>query len=226
MAHAPILQPRWHARPRPGDRGSTVAPPGAPPGANAGAPPTVPRPRLGWRSIVCKNLGLFLLILLSAVGPLALRYEADSRTYALERLAAQLEFFAERGASWLDAATIMTLTQPAHRQTPAYQQVLDTLRRIEREFDVDNAVLMRREADGQYTFIAAGHDSFAIGQPVYIHTWFPATYAATNETWLRGAMLHSQLFGGRVGDQVFDQFLADQRPPEGPGAGGGDLDVE
>jgi hypothetical protein len=100
----------------------------------------------------------FLLILLVAVVPLALRYYQDSREYELQNLASKLEFFAERGASGVDVDTIRTLTRPEHKQTPAYQNLLGTLRRIEQEFDVDNAVVMRRQADGQYSFVAIGHD--------------------------------------------------------------------
>jgi class 3 adenylate cyclase len=163
-------------------------------------------------SISFKNILLFLLILLVALVPLALRYYQDSRDYEIQNLASRLEFFAERGASWIDVASITTLRRPEDKQTPAYRKLLQTLRRIEREFEVDNAVVMRRRPDGQYVYIAIGHDGFAIGQPVHIHRWFPATYKATNDTWLAGEMMHSQLFGGKVGEQVFDQFLQINTP--------------
>lgn len=156
--------------------------------------------RLGHRSIVFKNVVLFLLILLVAVVPLALRYYQDSRDYEIETVAARLEFFAERGASWLDAEAITTLTEPDHKSTPAYQDLLKALQRIKEEFGVDNAIVMRRQENLKYMFIAAGHDGFDIGQPVFIHEaeWFPATYKATNATWELGEMMHSQLFGGPV----------------------------
>jgi class 3 adenylate cyclase len=154
-----------------------------------------------FRSIIFKNVLLFLLILLVAVVPLALRYYHDSREYEMQNLASKLEFFAERGASWIDVESLLTLTRPEHKQTPAYQNLLSTLRRIEQEFDVDNAVVMRRQANGHYTYIAIGHNEFDIGEAVSIHGWFPATYQATNDTWLAGEMMHSRLFGGRVVDQ-------------------------
>ncbi|GIX47808.1 MAG: hypothetical protein KatS3mg131_2019 [Candidatus Tectimicrobiota bacterium] len=171
---------------------------------------------LRWRlphcSIVVKNLLLFLLILLVAVVPLAWRYYQDSRAYEIQNLASRLEFFAERGASWLDVPAITTLRRPEDKQTPAYRQLVRTLNRIKQEFGVDNAIVMRRQEDGSYTYVAAGHGGFAIGQPVHIHAWFPATYKATNDTWERGEMMHSQLFGGRVGEYVFDQFLQINAP--------------
>ncbi len=236
-----------------------------------------------YRSIVFKNILLFLLILLVAVVPLALRYYQDSRNSEIQNWASKLEFFAERGASWLDVEAITTLTQPRDMQTPVYQNLLNTLKRITEEFQVDDAVVMRRAPNGRYTYVAIGHgytvssppinppiqnpcnpalsgeirnpcnpatsvvnnpcnptstrgvsnpchptalqagsnpcaptavtdNAFDIGQPVHIHDWFPATYKATNDTWEAGEMMHSQLFGGQVGNQVFDQFLQINTP--------------
>lgn len=165
-----------------------------------------------FRSIIFKNVLVFLLILLVAVGWLAFRYYQDSRNYEIDNVASKLEFFAERGASWIAVEPITTLTQPEHKQTPAYQQLLQTLRRIESEFGVDNAVVMRRQPNGKYVFVAAGHDGFAVGQEAFIHELFPATYKATEDTWKAGEMMHSQLFGGQVGEQEFDQFLQINTP--------------
>lgn len=163
--------------------------------------------RLLLSSIVTKNIALFVVILMVAVVPLAARYYQDSRDYEIQNLASQLEFFAERGASWVDVEATTQLSRAEDRTKPAYQAVLDTLQRIEREFGVDNAVMMRRQPDGQYIYLAAGHDGFDPGEPADIHKLFPATYAATNDTWLSGEMMHSRLFGGKVGDDDFDQFL-------------------
>ena len=171
-----------------------------------------PRRLRFFRSIIFKNVLLFLLILLVAVVPLALRYDQDSRDYEIQNLASKLEFFAMRGASWLDAQAIATLTRPEDKKTTAYRKLLQTLQRIEREFEVDNAVVMRREADGHYSYVSIGHDGFDISQPVHIHPLFPATYKATDDTWLAGEMMHSQLFGGKVGERVFDQFLQINTP--------------
>jgi class 3 adenylate cyclase len=164
--------------------------------------------RVVWlRSIVTKNVLLFLLILLVAVVPLAVRYYQDSRDYEIQNLASQLEFFASRGATWIDVNAVERLHSPEDKATPAYRSVLATLQRIERDFGVDNAVLMRRGSDGHYVYLAAGHDGFDPGQPADIHDVFPATYKATNDTWAAGEMMHSQLFGGKVGDTEYDKFL-------------------
>ena len=64
------------------------------------------------QSIVCKNIVLFFGILLVAVVPLAWRYYHDCRNDALQHLATTLEVFAERGASWVDVASLPALTQP------------------------------------------------------------------------------------------------------------------
>lgn len=159
------------------------------------------------RSIVTKNVLLFLAILLVAVVPLAVRYDRDSRDYEIKTLASKLEFFAQKGAMWLDVDAVERLRREEDRGTPAYATVLATLQRLEREFGVDNAVLMRRQTDGTYVYLATGHDGFDPGEPAHIHQLFPATYTATNDTWLAGEMMHSRLFGGKAGDEDYDQFL-------------------
>src|SRR5712692_1124050 len=148
-----------------------------------------------WQSMVCKNVLLCFGILLVAVVPPAWRYYQDCRNDALQNLASKLEFFAERGASWVDVAALPALTQPEQKQTPAYQTLVHTLQRIEHEFNVGTAAIVRREADGSYTYVARGDDSADIGQPVPLHILFPATYTATNAAWFQGDMRHSPLFG-------------------------------
>ena len=112
--------------------------------------------RLFYHSISFKNVLLFLFILSVALTPLALRYYQDSRNYEIEVLASKLEFFAERGASWFDPTVLVTLTRPEHMDTSAYRDVVATLNRIQHEFGVDNAILMRRHANKQYTYLASG----------------------------------------------------------------------
>ena len=206
-----------------------------------------------YQSISFKNIMLFLLILLVALVPLSLRYYQDSRDYEIEILASQLKFFAERGASWLDAAAIDQLRQPEQMQSPAYRDLQRALSHIESAFGVDNAIVMRRESTGQYIYIASGSGSasqsgparnpcdassshahpeqsknpcavknpcstddgssrFALGEPVHIHLLFPGTYEATEDTWQKGEMMYSQLFGGNVAGQEFDQFLQINTP--------------
>lgn len=164
------------------------------------------------RSIVTKNILLFLAVLLVAVVPLAARYYMDSRDYEIDNLASKLEFFAERGAMWIDVEDVVQLEKPADKTTDAYRSVLAALQRIEKEFEVDNAVLMRRRDDGQYVYLAAGHDGFEPGQPAEIHRLFPATYKATDDTWKAAEMMHSQLFGGQLGDKEYAQFLQINTP--------------
>jgi hypothetical protein len=53
-----------------------------------------------WQSIICKNIVLFVAILLVAIVPLAWRYYRDCRNEALQHLATTLEVFAERGAGY------------------------------------------------------------------------------------------------------------------------------
>ena len=77
--------------------------------------------RLGvLRSIVTKNVLLFLAILLVAVVPLAVRYDLDSRDHEIRNLAAKLEFFAQRGAMWLDVDAVEQVRGEEDRDTAAY----------------------------------------------------------------------------------------------------------
>ncbi len=163
-------------------------------------------------SIVFKNLLLFLVILVVAIGPLAFRYFQSSRDYEIAVLASQLEFIAERGSTMIDPAAVDLLRKSADKKTAAYRKVLAALQRIKQFSGVDNAVVMRRRPDGRYEYVAAGHDGFDVGQDAHIHQLFPATYEATNDTWNRGEMMRSRIFGGEANGQVFDRFLQINTP--------------
>lgn len=158
-------------------------------------------------SIVFKSLILVLIILIVAIVPMSWRYFQSSYNYELNVLSARLEFFAERGASLIDAEAVHSLRIPSDKNTAEYREVLAALRRIKKISGVDNAIIMRRRANGSYEYVAAGHDGFRIGQDVHLHRLFPATYKATNETWSKGEMMRSRLFGGKVGNREFDKFL-------------------
>ena len=153
------------------------------------------------RSIVFKNVLLFVLILIVAVVPLSVSHYEDSRKATIEALTAKLEVAAERGIARLDAVAVVSMTDPEHNQTPVYKTILKTLRELEQDFGVDDAILMRREDDARYTYIAVGSNDFDIGEYVQTHEWFPPTYKATEETWQEGTIMHSRLFGGKVIDE-------------------------
>ncbi len=133
-----------------------------------------------YSSIVFKNILLFLLILLVAVVPLAFRYYQDSRDYEIKVLASQLEFFAERGASWLDPGAIDTLRSVSDQQTNAYQDTFEALSRIENEFAIDNAVLMRRKPDGTFEYVAVGANAYRGGSASGPNSANPCSPAARN----------------------------------------------
>src|SRR5438105_1959745 len=165
-----------------------------------------------FRSIVFKNVLLFLAILVVAVGPLSWQYYRDSRDAEIQNLASKLEFFAERGATWLDVPSIATITKPEHKAGAAYKRLLADLNRIKTEFDVDNAVVLRRDGAGRYSYVAIDHGEFDPGDRAHIHDLFPATLKATDDTWSAGEMMHSQLFGGRVEGTDYAQFLQINTP--------------
>ena len=164
------------------------------------------------RSIVVKNVLLFLVILVVAVLPLSWQYYRDSRNAEIQTLASKLEFFAERGASWLDVPAIGTIMGAEQKTSAAYARLLGDLKRIKQEFDVDNAVVLRRQADGGYVYVAIDHGEFDPGDRAHIHELFPATFKATDDTWRAGRMMHSQLFGGRAEGTDYAQFLQINTP--------------
>ena len=140
-----------------------------------------PSGRTGFfRSIVFKNILLFLFILLVAVVPLAFRYYQDSRDYEIKVLASRLEFFAERGATWLDPEGIHTMRSPADKQTEVYQDTFQALSRIEKEFEVDNAVVMRRREDSSFEYVAVGGNAFRGSSPSSGGVANPCSPAAGN----------------------------------------------
>ncbi|MGH7332117.1 MAG: hypothetical protein ACREKS_05085, partial [Candidatus Rokuibacteriota bacterium] len=71
---------------------------------------------------------------------------------------------------------------------------------------------MRREADGRYSYVAIDHEGFDLGDFVHIHSLFPETYRATEDTWRAGEMMHSQLFGGHAGGEEYAQFVQINTP--------------
>ena len=169
--------------------------------------PKVPAKQGFYCSIVFKSLILILVILIVAIVPMSYRYYQSSYNYELNVLSARLEFIAERGTSLIDAEAVHSLRLREDKNTAGYREVLAALRRIKRNSGVDNAIIMRRRPNGSYEYVAAAHDGFQIGQDVQLHRIFPATYKATNDTWNKGEMMRSRLFGGKVGDREFDQFL-------------------
>jgi class 3 adenylate cyclase len=164
------------------------------------------------RSIVVKNVVLFVVILVVALVPLSWQYYRDSRDAEIQNLASKLEFFAERGATWLDVPGIITIAGPEQKTTPAYTRLLADLNRIKNEFDVDNAVVLRRDATGRYVYVAIEHGEFDPGDRAHIHDLFPATFTATDDTWRAGEMMHSQLFGGRAEGTDYAQFVQINTP--------------
>lgn len=195
------------------------------------------------RSLFLKTTLLFFLILLIVVVPLAVHFYQVSRDYEIKLIAWKLEFFAGRGASWLNPEEIDRLKQPEDMRTQGYRVLVRALSRIEREFGVDNAFVLRRTDDGSFVYVANGNNAFTnkkkglgatrnpcsalrnpcssnpgqetifnIGRPVLIHKNFPATFKATNDTWNLGRTTRSQIFGGQMGAQAFDQFLQINTP--------------
>ncbi|MCH9047151.1 MAG: HAMP domain-containing protein [SAR324 cluster bacterium] len=148
-----------------------------------------------FRSITFKNLSIFLPIFLIALAPLAYFYWQDVKANRIANLAMHLELIAEQSALRIDPGLASILTERAMTGTDPHLQMVETLREIQQDFDVDNAVLMRKGSDGNFTFVADGTNQFFITQPVFIHEDFPETLRAARNAWENQGERHTQLFG-------------------------------
>lgn len=146
-------------------------------------------------SVTAKNLCIFLPILMAALAPLALAYWHDVRAGRIAGLSMQLELIAEQSARRIEPAQVAALVDDAQTGSPAHRRLVATLAQIQADFGVDNAVLMRRGADGRFRFIADGNGQFRVGQPVFIHDEFPETFSAARRAWERNGPATTDLFG-------------------------------
>src|SRR3972149_5305965 len=127
-------------------------------------------------SLVFKNIVTFIAILLIVVIPIGYTYLHSVERLLTDRLAAQIEVVGQRGSAMLDARAGAAIAAPADASTHGYRDIRGILKRIQVDFEVDNAVLYRRTADRSYVYIADGSGNFAIDQHVDLHEEFPATY--------------------------------------------------
>ena len=156
--------------------------------------------RLRWyveanvQSLVFKNVVTFIAILLIVVVPIGYTYLHSVERLLTDRLAAQIEVVGQRGSAMLDARAVAAIAAPANANTQQYRNLRGILKRIQDDFEVDNAVLYRRIADRSYVYIADGSGNFAIDQRVDLHAEFPATHVAANQAWDSGELGKTNLF--------------------------------
>jgi HAMP domain-containing protein/HPt (histidine-containing phosphotransfer) domain-containing protein len=145
-------------------------------------------------SIITRNIVTFLVILTLVVVPLVYRYLGDVEDLMSDTIKAQLDAVAELGRFMLKVDEVAEVRNLIWYDTPEYEDMLRTLATIQRNFGVDNAVLMRRGPDKQFSYIGDGNRQFAIGQAVDLHREFPQTYPPAVLAWDTGVPSKTALF--------------------------------
>ena len=110
-------------------------------------------------------------------------YWVDARENRIDILSAQLELIGQRSIGSIRVEEIEPLVLKELTNTELHNGVIARLKRIQTEFDVDNAILMRLNDDGKFSIIADGNAQFYINEPVFIHDRFPETLLAATEAW-------------------------------------------
>ena len=122
-------------------------------------------------------------------------YWVDARENRIDILSAQLELIGQRSIGSIRVEEIEPLVLKELTNTELHNGVIARLKRIQTEFDVDNAILMRLNDDGKFSIIADGNAQFYINEPVFIHDRFPETLLAATEAWTTGKPMRTGLFG-------------------------------
>jgi HAMP domain-containing protein/HPt (histidine-containing phosphotransfer) domain-containing protein len=145
-------------------------------------------------SIVTRNILTFLVILSLVVATLAYRYLQDVEDLMSNTIKAQLDAVAELGRFMLKVEEVDEVRNIIWYDTPEYEAMLRTLATIQRNFGVDNAVLLRRLPNEQFVYVGDGNRQFAINEAVGLHQAFPETYPPANRAWTTGEPNKTALF--------------------------------
>jgi two-component system chemotaxis sensor kinase CheA len=120
---------------------------------------------------------------------------------------------AELGRFMLQVDEVAELRNLVWYDTPEYEATVATLATIQRNFGVDNAVLMRRLPDKRFVYIGDGSRQFEIAEAVGLHAAFPGTYPPAARAWETGEPNKTALF--QSGDsrwfQVYTPLMQGER---------------
>lgn len=179
---------------------ATETPPAAEADPGGDASPAAPqaggrRRRVFFISLTVKNLVMFLVVFLVAIAPLVHSYWSDAKENRIKILSSQLELIGKKSIGGLRPEELAPLVIREMTDTYLHKIVVAKLRRIQTEFEVDNAILMRRGENGKFSMIADGSGQFYISESVFIHERFPDTLRAAEEAWQMGKPVRTGLFG-------------------------------
>ena len=146
------------------------------------------------QSLAFKNVIVFVIIAIGLVVPVAYTYLVTVERLLTDTLAAQIAVVAQRGSTLIDSGSLPSITESEHVNNANYRELREALARIRAEFEVDNAVVMRRTTSGNYAYIADDRGVFAINEAVDLHEQFPETKPPADEAFETGRMGATGLF--------------------------------
>lgn len=152
------------------------------------------RVQAGSQSLVVKNVLVFIVIVIAVVTPIAYTYLRSVERLLTDTLAAQVAVAAQRGSALVDVASLPAVVASEDGNTGVYRELRQVLARIQAEYEVDNAVLIRRLDNGRYAYIADGSGNFALHEDVGLYDSFPETRPAAEEAWRTGQVGKTALF--------------------------------
>lgn len=152
----------------------------------------VPKPLY---SITFKNLLIFLPIFLIALAPLVISYWRDLKETRIANLASRLELIANQSVLRIDPNLVNSLAGRQQTHSGPHHKLVLVLKGIQEDYNVDNAVLIRRVNGKKFEMIADGNNQFFVTQPVFIHERFPETLTAALGAWEMKGKGYTQLFG-------------------------------
>lgn len=153
------------------------------------------RRRTFFISLTIKNMVVFLVVFLVAIAPLVHSYWSDAKENRIKIVSSQLELIGKKSIGGLRPKELAPLAFREMTNTNLHKMVVAKLKQIQTEFDVDNAILMRRGENGKFSMIADGSGQFYVTQSVFIHERFPETLHAAEQAWIMGKPVRTGLFG-------------------------------
>ncbi len=146
-------------------------------------------------SIKFKILCIFIPSFLLALGIMAYTNWLSAKENHIANLTVQLELIAGYSVRRINTTGLMSLTSPEMTNTQPHRQLVGVLNRIQRDFNVDNVLVLRRLGNGNFSYVADGNNQFKVMQAVGVHRRFPETARAARAAWEKQGVGNTQLFG-------------------------------
>ena len=157
-------------------------------------------------SLIFRNIVTFIVILFLVAVPLVAQHLDDVEELVSDTIKVKLSSVAELASLMLNVEEVAQIENMVWYDTAEYNNMIETLGTLQRNFGVDNAVLFRRQGDGKFVYIGDGNKSFAINAPVTLHRDYPGTFPPAVEAWETGRPGNTSLFKSKTGDSSWFQI--------------------